>query len=239
MKLQIKHPISPMDALLVQEIPQGEGWLYEPKWDGFRCVVFREGANIFLQSKSGQPLARYFPELADAFLKFKAPCFVLDGEIAIPIGKKFSFDDLLQRIHPAASRVQKLSREHPALFLAFDLLAAEDGKSLLKVPLKERRARLEKFADKYFDAGSRMRLSPATTQLAAARQWFNRVGTDLDGIIAKRLDCDYRAGERTGMEKIKLNRTADCVVGGFRYAAKSKVVGSLLLGLYDDKGLLN
>lgn len=228
-----------MDALLVEEIPADEGWLYEPKWDGFRCLVFRENSNVYLQSKSGQPLARYFPELVAAFLKLKARCFVLDGEIAIPIGNKFSFDDLLERIHPAASRVQKLSRERPAIFVAFDLLAGEDGKSLLKVPLKDRRKRLEKFADKHCKVNSSLRLSPATTELNAAKQWFSRVGTDLDGVIAKRLNCDYRAGERTGMEKIKLNRTVDCVIGGFRYAAKGKVVGSLLLGLYDDKGLLN
>jgi ATP-dependent DNA ligase len=228
-----------MDALLVETIPEGEGWLYEPKWDGFRCLVFRDGAKVYLQSKSGQPLGRYFPELVDTFVNVKAQRFVLDGEIAIPIGEKFSFDDLLERIHPAASRVQKLSREHPATFIAFDLLAEEDGKSLLKLPLQERRKKLEKFARGNFRSHSGIRLSPATTQVAAARKWLNRVGTDLDGIIAKRLDCDYRAGERTGMEKIKLHRTADCVVGGFRYAAKGKVVGSLLLGLYDDKGLLN
>ena len=137
-----------------------------------------------------------------------------------PSDKKFSFDDLLERIHPAASRVQKLAREHPAIFIAFDLLADEDGKSLLKVRLEERRKELEKFAAKYFKANPRVRLSPVTTDVTAARKWFDRVGTDLDGIVAKRLDCDYRTGERTGMEKIKLNRTADCVVGGFRYAAK-------------------
>jgi ATP-dependent DNA ligase len=239
MKLQIKHPISPMDALLVEDIPEGKEWVYEPKWDGFRCLVFRNRKDVFLQSKSGQPLARYFPELVEAFLALRADSFVLDGEIAIPIGTKFSFDDLLERIHPAVSRVQKLSREHPALFIAFDLLADEDGKSLLKTPLEERRRKLEKFAAKYFKANPRVRLSPVTTDITAARKWFERVGTDLDGIVAKRVDCDYRAGERRGMEKIKLNRTADCVVGGFRYAAKIKVVGSLLLGLYDDKGLLN
>jgi ATP-dependent DNA ligase len=237
--LQVKHPLAPMDALLVENIPEGDEWIYEPKWDGFRCVIFRQGDNIFLQSKSGQPLARYFPDLAESFLNLGAKCFVLDGEIAIPVGSKFSFNDLLERIHPAASRVQKLAREHPAIFIAFDLLADEQGKPLLKLPLKERRKRLQKFAEKNFKSNPRIQLSPVTTNIAEARKWFERVGADLDGIVAKRLDCDYRSGERTGMEKIKLNRTADCVVGGFRYAAKSKVVGSLLLGLYDDKGLLN
>src|ERR1051325_3548125 len=228
-----------MDALLVDDIPEGEGWIYEPKWDGFRCIIFREGDDLFLQSKSGQPLARYFPELVEAFLRLKAKYFVLDGEIAIPVGTKFSFDDLLERIHPAASRVQKLAREHPAVFIAFDLLADEKGEPLLKLELKERRKRLEKFTRKNFNSDSRIRLSPVTTDIGMARKWFQRVGADLDGIVAKRLECDYRSGERTGMEKIKLNRTADCVVGGFRYAAKGKVVGSLLLGLYDDSGLLN
>ena len=239
MKLQVKPPILPMDALLAEQIPEGQGWLYEPKWDGFRCLAFRDDRKVFLQSKSGQPLARYFPELAEAFLKLRSKRFVLDGEIAIAIGRKFSFDDLLERIHPAASRVQKLSREHPATFIAFDLLAGEGGKSLLKLPLKERRKRLEKFAKENFGSNPRVHLSPATTKLDAARKWFSRVGTDLDGIVAKNLNCDYRAGERSGMEKIKLHRTADCVVGGFRYAAKGKVVGSLLLGLYDDRRLLN
>jgi len=228
-----------MDALLVEEIPNGNGWQYEPKWDGFRCLVFRDGRQIDLQSKSGQPLTRYFPEIAAAFLKLGAERFALDGEIAVPMNGQFSFNDLLQRIHPAESRVQKLSREHPAIFIAFDLLVGPDGKSLLNRTLSERRKELEKFARKYFRASDHLRLSPATTDLTLAKRWFKTVGGDLDGIIAKRLDCPYKAGERTGMEKIKRTRTADCVVGGFRYGAKSKIVGSLLLGLYDDGGLLH
>lgn len=190
-----------MEALLVDEIPEGGGWQYEPKWDGFRCLVFREEDRIELQSKSGQRLTRYFPELVELFLSFKAQKFVLDGEIAIPIGGRFSFDDLLQRIHPAESRVRKLSKETPATFVAFDLLAGPEGASLASKPLQERRKLLETFAASCFPRVDRLRLSPATTNVKVARQWFKTVGADLDGIIAKRLDCEYKSGERTGMQK--------------------------------------
>ena len=239
MSLPIESPFAPMDALLTDEIPRGEEWEYEPKWDGFRCLVFREGNKLQLQSKSGQPLTRYFPELSFEFLRFDADRFVLDGEIAIPVGTHFSFDDLLQRIHPAASRVQKLSHEHPAVFIAFDLLVAPGGESLLDKPLQERRRRLEQFASKHFGGSERFRLSPATTDLQTAHKWFDTIGSDLDGIIGKRLDLPYQPGLRTGMVKVKHMRTADCVIGGFRYAAKQKVIGSLLLGLYDEARLLN
>jgi ATP-dependent DNA ligase len=228
-----------MDALLVEDLPEGKGWQYEPKWDGFRCLVFRDGAKVHLQSKSGQPLARYFPEIAEAFSRLKARRFVLDGEIAVPVNNQFSFDDLLQRIHPAESRVRKLAKENPAIFIAFDLLVGGDGKPLLKNSLRERRQKLEAFAKKFFSASKTLRLSPATTDLRTARSWFKRVGGDLDGLVAKRLDCDYRSGSRDGMEKVKLARTADCVVGGFRYASNARVIGSLLLGLYDEAALLN
>lgn len=239
MSLPIHPPFPPMETLLVDEIPVGQHWQYEPKWDGFRCLVFRDMDGVQLQSKSGQPLTRYFPELAEMFQKLKAKQFILDGEIAVPIERRFSFDELLQRIHPARSRVLKLAKEHPALFVAFDLLAGADGKSLVRKTLRERRAALEEFARKYFPGGEQLRLSPATTSLKIAKRWFETVGGDLDGIIAKRLDCDYKSGERSCMQKIKRLRTADCVVGGFRYATNKKVVGSLLLGLYDDVGLLN
>ena len=228
-----------MEALLVNKIPNGQGWQYEPKWDGFRCLVFRDGATVQLQSKSGQPLTRYFPELAEAFQKLKVQTFVLDGEIAVPVQQRFSFDDLLQRIHPAESRTKKLAQEHPALFIAFDLLVGPDGGSLLNKTLPERRRQLEQFAKNFFPKNSRLRLSPATTDLSTAQKWFKTVGAELDGIVAKRLDCPYTSGERAGMQKVKLERTADCVIGGFRYAANAKVVGSLLLGLYDDAHLLN
>jgi ATP-dependent DNA ligase len=183
-------------------------------------------------------LTRYFPELSEAFSRIDPKRFVLDGEIAVPVNGHFSFDDLLQRIHPAESRVRKLAREYPALFIAFDLLVDSEGRSLTKEPLRERRHALERFS-RCFARGDRLRLSPATHQLASAKKWFGRVGNELDGIIAKRIDFSYRSGDRSGMQKVKLARTVDCVIGGFRYAASSKVIGSLLLGLYDDRGLLN
>jgi len=239
MRLPIQPPFAPMEALLVDEMPVGANWQYEPKWDGFRCLAFRDQAEIRLQSKSGQDLTRYFPELVDSFAQLKCQRIAVDGEIAVPVEGKFSFDDLLQRIHPAASRVQKLSREHPALFILFDILVSETGKSLVDLPLAERRELLVKFADKFLAGQQQIRLSPATTDPAEAKQWFKTVGADLDGIIAKRLDLPYQTGERSGMQKIKQQRTADCVIGGFRYATNAKVIGSLLLGLYNDSGLLD
>jgi ATP-dependent DNA ligase len=228
-----------MEARSVAEIPTGPEWQYEPKWDGFRCLVFRDGGKVELQSKSGQPLTRYFPELVEAVLAVKAERFVLDGEILVPSNGAFSFDALLQRIHPAPSRVQKLARDTPALLIVFDLLLGEDGKRLTDRPLRERRPALEAFARKYLRGARRLRLSPATTNLADAKGWLKRVGATLDGIIAKRCDLEYQSGERTGMQKIKNYRSADCVVGGFRYNEGKPVVGSLLLGLYDGKGLLH
>ncbi|HZR19896.1 MAG TPA: ATP-dependent DNA ligase [Verrucomicrobiae bacterium] len=239
MNLPIQPPYAPMEAMLVEEIPTGDYWQYEPKWDGFRCLVFREGNQVQLQSRSGQDLTRYFPELVDAFSRLKCAHFVLDGEIAVPIEGRFSFDDLLQRIHPAASRVQRLAREHPAIFILFDLLVTETGKRVVDQPLGERRPLLEAFAAKCLKGHKQIRLSPATTELAQAKHWFKTVGGDLDGIVAKRLDLPYQSGERAGMQKIKQQRTADCVVGGFRYASNSKVIGSLLLGLYNAEGLLD
>jgi ATP-dependent DNA ligase len=228
-----------MEARSVDEIPAGDEWQYEPKWDGFRCLAFRDGERVALQSKSGQPLARYFPDLVAALKSLKAKKFVLDGEIVIPIAGRLSFDELLLRVHPAESRVRKLAAEHPAMLIVFDLLADERGRSLLKKPLEERRERLENFADRYFADREEIKLSPATGDMAAAKRWFRTVGGNLDGIIAKRTDLPYQSGNREGMQKIKHLRTADCVVGGFRYAEGKKVVGSLLLGLYDNEGLLN
>ncbi len=239
MTLPIKPPYPPMEALLVGDIPVGEQWEYEPKWDGFRCLAFRDGKKIELQSKSGQPLARYFPEVVDALAKVKATQFVLDGEVVIPVEGGLSFDDLLQRIHPAASRVLKLSKETPALFVVFDLLVDDAGKSLVDLTLSKRRPKLESFAKKYLTKNSSFELSPKTQDIKVAREWLASTGMKLDGIIAKRLDLPYRSGERDGMQKVKRMRTAECVVGGFRYASKGNVVGSLLLGLYDAEGLLH
>jgi ATP-dependent DNA ligase len=235
----LRPPFPPMEALSVDDIPTGEEWQYEPKWDGFRCLVFRDGNKIELQSKSGQSLTRYFPELVDAVRSVKAATFVLDGEIVVPVDRAFSFDALLQRIHPAQSRVQKLAAETPALLIVFDLLADADGKALIERPLRQRRPELEAFAHKWLRGVARIRMSPATTKLPEAKSWLKRVGATLDGIVAKRRDLEYRSGDRTGMQKIKNYRSADCVVGGFRYNEGKPVVGSLLLGLYDDEGLLH
>jgi ATP-dependent DNA ligase len=241
----MRHPVrlAAMEARSVDAIPRGAEWQYEPKWDGFRCLLSRHGDNVDLRSKSDEDLARYFPELVRAALELKATAFLLDGEIVVPHGKAFSFDDLLQRIHPAASRVKKLSQETPALFLVFDLLATTADKKLAASPLRERRPALEAFAKVQFKSNPTFRLSPATTSHATAQKWLKQSGGGSDGVIAKRIDLPYQAGNRDGMQKIKKFRSADCVVGGFRYATKRianrKVVGSLLLGLYDDKGLLH
>jgi ATP-dependent DNA ligase len=236
-------PLAAMEARSVDFIPQGGEWQYEPKWDGFRCLLSRNGAKIELRSKSGEDLTRYFPELVEAALRLKATTFLLDGEIVVPHGKTFSFDDLLQRIHPAASRVKKLSLETPALFLAFDLLATAKDKSLSAQPLAKRRPALEAFAKTQFKSNPTFHLSQATGSFATARKWLAQAGGGCDGVMAKRLDLPYQPGTRDGMQKIKNFRSADCVIGGFRYAtnklAGKKVVGSLLLGLYDDAGLLH
>jgi ATP-dependent DNA ligase len=228
-----------MEAKSVERLPVGDNWQYEPKWDGFRCVAFRDGGHIDLQSKSGQPLSRYFPELVEALLRLKAKQFVIDGEIVVPIKGQFSFDDLLQRIHPAASRVQKLAQETPAKLIVFDLLIDDRGRALVEEPLSQRRKQLDVFAKKYFAKNKSIELSPQTNDLKIAKDWLAGAGVDLDGVIAKRTEMPYQSGNRHGMVKVKRLRTADCVVGGFRYASAGKVVGSLLLGLYDEKGLLH
>jgi ATP-dependent DNA ligase len=226
-------------ARSVDEIPTDDGWQYEPKWDGFRCLAFRDNDEIYLQSKAGQPLARYFPDVVSSLGELKAKQFVLDGELVVPIDGALSFDELQLRLHPAASRVRKLAAAHPALFIVFDLLAGTPGDSLVNKPLRERRAALGKFAAKFFPNEKQIRLSPATTDLLKAQEWFATVGGDLDGIVAKRLEEPYASGERTAMVKIKQIRTVDCVVGGFRYASAAPVIGSLLLGLFDEAGLLH
>jgi ATP-dependent DNA ligase len=228
-----------MEALSVEEIPSGPEWQYEPKWDGFRCLAFKDGTEVALQSKAGQPLGRYFPELVKAVSEVPAKEFVLDSEIAIPVGPKLSFEDLQLRLHPAESRVRKLAAATPAIMIAFDLLVGPNGESLTAKPLAERREALQRFAGKYLANEGPIFLSPATTDLGIARQWFSNPGETLDGIVAKRRDLPYQSGERSGMQKIKQLRTVDCVVGGFRYGTNSKLMGSLLLGLYDDAGLLH
>jgi ATP-dependent DNA ligase len=237
--LPLPRTYAPMEAKLVDELPTGDEWQYEPKWDGFRCLAFRDEKGVDLMSKAGKPLARYFPELVETMHAIEAKRFVLDGEIVIPHEDSLSFDELLLRIHPAKSRVLMLSQESPSAFIAFDLLVDDKGKSLVDLPLEERRSALETFMKKHVPEELAVQLSPATTDFPTVKKWFRSVGGGLDGVVAKRLDLPYRSGTRDGMQKMKSMRTAECVVGGFRYASKGKVVGSLLLGLYDDTGLLH
>jgi ATP-dependent DNA ligase len=237
--LPIKPPYPPMEAKLVDDIPHGDSWLYEHKWDGFRCLAFRKGKQVLLQSKAGQPLGRYFPEVVAALQKLKPEQFVLDGELVILHDGVLSFDELLMRIHPAASRVKKLSEATPATYLVFDLLVAEKGKSIVEEPLSDRRERLERFV-RSLGKQKLVRLSPATREYDTAKKWLTELAaTGFDGVVAKELERAYASGERKAMRKIKAIRTCDCVVGGFRYASKGGEVGSLLLGLYDDDGKLN
>jgi ATP-dependent DNA ligase len=233
--IEVKPGFPPMEAKLVEELP-GAGWRYEPKWDGFRCLVFRDGADVELQSKSGKPLGRYFPEIVDAVQALDANRFVLDGELVIPIGGALSFDALQMRLHPAESRIRKLSRETPAQLMLFDCLAGNDGKSLLAAPLTARREALEQLHAA--ETSASLLLSPFTDEREAAQAWLDMAGGALDGVVAKSLEGVYEPGERA-MLKIKQLRSADCVVGGFRYAAKKREVGSLLLGLYNEEGKLD
>jgi ATP-dependent DNA ligase len=229
-----------MEALAAATLPEGPEWQYEPKWDGFRCLASRDGDLVELESKSGQPLGRYFPDIVEALARLRARRFALDGELVIPVDGDVSFNELQLRLHPAASRVAKLAGEHPALYVVFDLLEDERGRSLADQPLEQRRQKLETFAARHFGDGESLRLSPATAELNDARRWLRTMGGGLDGIIAKNREARYEAGERTGaMQKIKDLRTADCVVGGFRYAKGGGVMGSLLLGLYGEDGLLH
>jgi len=228
-----------MEADTARAIPTGPEWEYEPKWDGFRCLAFRDADDIHIMSKSSQPLARYFPEIVEALRSVAAKQFVVDGELIISAERTLDFDALLQRIHPAESRIKKLAKETPATFLLFDLLVNELAEDLSGKVLDERRSELERFAAKFLDHQPRIRLSPQTRDFEVAKSWFKRMAGPLDGVIAKRVDRPYASGERNSMVKIKNLRTADCVVGGFRYASKNRLVGSLLLGLYNDAGLLD
>lgn len=238
MTLPVSKSYAAMEASPAATLPVGPEWQYEPKWDGFRCLAFRDGNAVDLESKAGKPLTRYFPELVSSLQTLKSTRFVLDGEIVIPAGQGLSFDQLLMRIHPSKTRVEKLSKETPCLFIVFDLLVSAAGKSLVKLPLEERRKDLADFAAKYLKGVKSILLSPRTLEISKARSWFH-MGTAVDGVIAKRRDLAYQTGTRTGMQKIKRMRTADCVVGGFRYLEKQPLVGSLLLGLYNKEGQLD
>jgi ATP-dependent DNA ligase len=239
--LPVHPPFPPMEAHPEQKLPSGEGWLYEPKWDGFRCLAFRQKDQVALQSKACQPLGRYFPELVEALARLPVRTFAFDGEIVIRNeAGGLAFDALLQRIHPAESRIRKLARETPASLFVFDLLVDGRGRSLAGRPLSERRERLEAlFAE--IPKDSSVVLSPAVADRAVAEGWMRDLARHgLDGVVAKRLDAAYLSGDRNAMVKVKRLRTADCVVGGFRWARKGgRQVGSLLLGLYDGKGHLD
>jgi ATP-dependent DNA ligase len=234
-RLGVTPPLPPMEAKLVESLPEGEDWQFEPKWDGFRCLVFRDGDEVALQSKAGRPLGRYFPEVEALISALPIDRFALDGELIIPVGGILSFEALQLRLHPAASRVGKLAAATPAQLMLFDCLAA-DGEALTGRPLARRRAALEAL---HGQAGSdRLLLSPCTRDRSVALGWLGLAGGALDGVVAKRRDEHYRPGERA-MLKVKQLRTADCVVGGFRYAARGDQVGSLLLGLYNPAGKLD
>jgi len=237
MPLPIAPPVEPMLARLAGEIPAGDEWLYEPKWDGFRALVFFDGKEAYLQSRDLKPLARYFPELAGGLQRVLPRPLVLDGEIVIIGDHGLDFDALLQRIHPAASRIKKLAEETPSAFVAFDVLA--DGKRDLRAtPFGERRRVLE---SAFAGVEPPAFLTPATSDRAEALNWFERFeGAGLDGVVAKRLDEPYQPGVRA-MVKIKHLRTVDCVIGGFRWnrGEDGRSVGSLLLGLYDDDHTLH
>jgi ATP-dependent DNA ligase len=235
--LAVPLDLAPMEAKLVDELPNEPGWRFEPKWDGFRCLAFRSGGEVELKAKSGKPLGRYFPDVVAMLASLPVTRFVVDGELTIAVDGELSFDALQLRLHPAESRVRKLAAEHPASLVLFDCLLDAKGRSLVEAPLTRRRAELEAL-HKRFKAPERISLSPGTCDIAQARQWLREVGAALDGVVAKRLDGPYLAGERA-MLKIKRMRTAECVVGGFRYEQDSNYVGSLLLGLYDEDGRLD
>jgi ATP-dependent DNA ligase len=235
MSLPVMPPVKPMLAKLARTLPVGDDLIYEPKWDGFRCIVFRDGDEVELGSRNEKPLTRYFPELVEA-LKARLPdrC-VVDGEIVIATSEGLDFEALLQRIHPAASRIRKLADETPSSFVAFDLLSVDDT-DLRDSPFVERRAGLERMLA---GAGPPVHLTPATDDPDVATVWFERFeGAGLDGVVAKRVDLPYRENERI-MLKVKHERTADCVVAGFRWHKTGPIVGSLLLGVYDGEGTLH
>lgn len=228
-----------MEAVIAEALPVAGGpWQYEPKWDGFRCLCFKAGDEVELRGKSGKSLARYFPEMATALRNLPAPRFVIDGELVIETAGGWSFAALQMRLHPAETRIRKLAAETPARLMAFDMLAAPDGAVLVGEPLDRRRRALEAMM-MAIGMNDCIALSPATRDPDIARMWQGQAGKGaFDGIVAKRLDDPYRSGERA-MLKVKPHRTADCVVGGFRYLARRREVGSLLLGLYDKAGRLH
>jgi ATP-dependent DNA ligase len=236
-ELGIPLDLFPMEAKLVTELPKDSGWQFEPKWDGFRCLAFRAGGDVEIKAKSGKSLSRFFPEVLENLRAISPKTFVLDGELVISIDGELSFDALQMRLHPAPSRIGRLSKESPATFIVFDCLLRKSRQSLLLKTFEERRTALETLlGDLSAEAG--LAITPFTRDIRKAERWLKDRRVSVDGVVAKRLDLPYRPGERA-MLKVKRLRTADCVVGGFRYESGRKMVGSLLLGLYDNDGLLH
>jgi ATP-dependent DNA ligase len=227
-KLPISPPLQPQLAKSARELPAGDDWCYEPKWDGFRTIVFRDGDEVHLQSRNGKPMNRYFPDVVEQALALKAKRYVIDGEMVVTVDGVQEFDLLSQRIHPAASRVERLAKETPAALVAFDLLA-EGDETLVELPYTERRKRLAALV------ADPVELTPSTDDADAAGQWLAGTG---EGVIAKQSSAPYRPGERVGMVKVKRVRTADVVVAAFRFGKEPDTVGSLILGMYDDGGEL-
>ena len=228
MNLPITPPLKPQLAKSARELPSGDAWCYEPKWDGFRTIVFRDGDEVHLQSRNGKPMNRYFPDVVEQALALPAQRYVLDGEMVVTVDGVQEFDLLSQRIHPAASRVERLAKETPATLVAFDLLADGD-ETLVELPYTERRKRLAALV------ADPVELTPSTDDADAAAQWLAGTG---EGVIAKQSSAPYRPGERVGIVKVKRVRTADVVVAAFRFGKEPDTVGSLILGMYDDDGEL-
>ncbi len=236
--MDARNDLFPMEASLVGRLPEGREWLYEPKWDGFRCLAYKRGSAVALRSKSGKPLERYFPDIVNVLEQLAPKHFVIDGELLVQGESGYSFSDLQMRLHPAASRVRMLAQKQPATFVLFDILESDAGINVMGAPLAERRRILEGFWKKYCSNETALKLSPQTDSMAEAMKWLRSPRWDIDGIVAKDRTGAYVPGERV-MQKYKPIRTADCVVGGFRYGKDSQHVGSLLLGLYDEAGRLN
>jgi ATP-dependent DNA ligase len=233
-----ENDVLPMEAVLVTRLPEGKEWRYEPKWDGFRCLAAKRGNTVFLHSKSGRPLGRYFPDIVNILEKLTAKRCVLDGELVVEGDRGYSFSDLQMRLHPAASRVKMLAQKQPATFVIFDLLETDKAENIMPAPFDERRLALQNFWRKYCSKVKPIKLSPQTDSISEAMKWLQSSAWNIDGIVAKRSTDIYVPGERI-MQKYKLIRTSDCVVGGFRYGTNSREVGSLLLGLYDEEGRLH
>jgi ATP-dependent DNA ligase len=238
MPLVLKMPYSPMEAVLVSKMPEGPEWSYEPKWDGFRCLAFKDSHNVELQSKSQKTLTAYFPEVVEALRALDAAKCVLDGELVISVDGELSFDHLLMRMSRAQGGTKKQAAEHPAVFFVFDILLDDRGALLIDLPLSKRRPELERFGGQYLDENGIIRLSPATADIEVARKWLALAGRSLDGIVAKRMDIGYQPGVCRAVQKIKPTLTVDCVVGGVIGGTGGKPVSHVLLGLYDD-GLLH